>query len=60
MNRIERADDGVLGDLDRLLTPDDVRDVLRHDLFYIEHWGMFMDLSIVAKTAAEFLFHRAP
>lgn len=46
--------------LDRLLTPDDVYDVLRHDLFYIEHWGMFMDLSIVAKTAAEFLFHRAP
>ncbi|GAC1574714.1 MAG: undecaprenyl-phosphate glucose phosphotransferase [Candidatus Elarobacter sp.] len=46
--------------LDRLLTPDDVRDVLRLDLFYIEHWGIFMDLSIVAKTAAEFLFHRAP
>ncbi len=46
--------------LDRLLTPDDVRDVLRLDLFYIEHWGLFMDLSIVAKTAAEFLFHRAP
>jgi exopolysaccharide biosynthesis polyprenyl glycosylphosphotransferase len=46
--------------LDRLLTPDDVRDVLRLDLFYIEHWGIFMDLSIVAKTGAEFLFHRAP
>jgi exopolysaccharide biosynthesis polyprenyl glycosylphosphotransferase len=46
--------------MDRLLTPDDVVDVLRHDLFYIEHWGVFMDLSIVAKTAAEFLFHRAP
>ena len=46
--------------LDRLLTPDDAPDVLRHDLFYVEHWGMFMDLSIVAKTAAEFLFHRAP
>ncbi|MDB5027568.1 MAG: glycosyl transferase, partial [Candidatus Eremiobacteraeota bacterium] len=46
--------------LDRLLTPDDIRDVLRLDLFYIEHWGIFMDLSIVAKTGAEFLFHRAP
>ncbi len=46
--------------LERLLTPDDVADVLRHDLFYVDHWGMFMDLSIVAKTAAEFLFHRAP
>jgi exopolysaccharide biosynthesis polyprenyl glycosylphosphotransferase len=45
--------------MDRVLTPDDARDVLRHDLFYIEHWGVFMDLSIVAKTAVEFLFHRA-
>jgi lipopolysaccharide/colanic/teichoic acid biosynthesis glycosyltransferase len=41
----------------RLLTPDDAADVLRHDLFYIQNWGLFMDASIVAKTAAEFLFH---
>ena len=41
----------------RLLTPDDAADVLRHDLFYIQSWGLFMDTSIVAKTAAEFLFH---
>jgi lipopolysaccharide/colanic/teichoic acid biosynthesis glycosyltransferase len=41
----------------RLLTPDDARDVLRHDLFYILSWGLLMDASIVAKTAAEFLFH---
>ena len=41
----------------RLLTPDDAADVLRHDLFYIQSWGLFMDASIVAKTAAEFLFH---
>ncbi|MGA2392541.1 MAG: exopolysaccharide biosynthesis polyprenyl glycosylphosphotransferase [Candidatus Lustribacter sp.] len=41
----------------RLLTPDDAGDVLRHDLFYIQSWGLLMDASIVAKTAAEFLFH---
>jgi exopolysaccharide biosynthesis polyprenyl glycosylphosphotransferase len=41
----------------RLLTPDDAGDVLRHDLFYIRSWGLLMDASIVAKTAAEFLFH---
>jgi exopolysaccharide biosynthesis polyprenyl glycosylphosphotransferase len=44
--------------MQRLLTPDDVAEVLRHDLFYIENWGLFMDLSIVTKTAFEFLFHR--
>jgi exopolysaccharide biosynthesis polyprenyl glycosylphosphotransferase len=44
--------------MERLLTPDDVVEVLRHDLFYIENWGLFMDLSIVTKTAFEFLFHR--
>ena len=32
---------------------------LNNDLFYIEHWSLFMDLSILMKTAAEFLFHRA-
>lgn len=43
----------------RLLDPSDTPDVLKHDLFYIEHWGLLMDLSIVCKTAAEFLFHRS-
>jgi lipopolysaccharide/colanic/teichoic acid biosynthesis glycosyltransferase len=43
--------------MQRLLTPDDAADVLRHDLFYIQSWGLLMDVSIVAKTAAEFLFH---
>jgi exopolysaccharide biosynthesis polyprenyl glycosylphosphotransferase len=33
---------------------------LSNDLFYIEHWSLFMDFSILLKTAAEFLFHRAP
>jgi exopolysaccharide biosynthesis polyprenyl glycosylphosphotransferase len=41
----------------RLLTPDDAPDVLRHDLFYIRSWGLLMDASVIAKTAAEFLFH---
>ena len=31
---------------------------LSNDLFYIEHWSLFMDFSILLKTAAEFLFHR--
>jgi exopolysaccharide biosynthesis polyprenyl glycosylphosphotransferase len=30
-----------------------------HDLFYIENWSMFMDISVIFKTAVEFLFHRA-
>jgi len=42
----------------RLLEPSDAPDVLQHDLFYIEHWGLLMDLSIICKTAVEFLFHR--
>lgn len=43
----------------RLLDPSDIPDVLKHDLFYIEHWGLLLDLSIVWKTAIEFLFHRS-
>ena len=31
---------------------------LSHDLWYIENWSLFMDVSIVFKTAAEFLFQR--
>jgi exopolysaccharide biosynthesis polyprenyl glycosylphosphotransferase len=36
-----------------------VGEKLSNDLFYIEHWSLFMDFSILLKTAAEFLFHRA-
>jgi len=32
---------------------------LRYDLYYIQHWSIFMDLAVVFKTAAEFLFHKA-
>jgi exopolysaccharide biosynthesis polyprenyl glycosylphosphotransferase len=32
---------------------------LSYDLFYLEHWSVFMDILIVCKTAAEFLFHSA-
>jgi len=38
----------------------DIGQRLIHDLYYIENWSLFMDVSIVFKTAAEFLFHRAP
>jgi exopolysaccharide biosynthesis polyprenyl glycosylphosphotransferase len=43
----------------RNLTPDDVEQVLRHDLFYIKHWSIFLDFTLLLKTATEFLFHRA-
>ena len=32
---------------------------LSYDLFYLEHWSVFMDIMIICKTAAEFLFHSA-
>jgi exopolysaccharide biosynthesis polyprenyl glycosylphosphotransferase len=32
---------------------------LAYDLFYVEHWSMFMDLTIIFKTAAEVFFHKA-
>ena len=43
--------------LRRHLTPDDAPEVLEHDLFYIENWSFLLDLSILLKTASEFLFH---
>lgn len=43
----------------RKLDPSQAGEKLSHDLWYIENWGLFMDVSIVCKTAAEFLFHRA-
>jgi exopolysaccharide biosynthesis polyprenyl glycosylphosphotransferase len=32
---------------------------LRYDLFYLENWGLLMDVSVIFKTAIEFLFQRA-
>ena len=43
----------------RVLAVSDVSEKLSHDLFYVENWSLFMDVSIVVKTAVEFLFHRA-
>jgi exopolysaccharide biosynthesis polyprenyl glycosylphosphotransferase len=43
----------------RNLSPDDVEQVLSYDLFYLEHWSVFLDLTVLLKTATEFLFHRA-
>jgi exopolysaccharide biosynthesis polyprenyl glycosylphosphotransferase len=32
---------------------------LSYDLFYLEHWSLFIDILIICKTGAEFLFHTA-
>lgn len=42
----------------RHLTPDDVERVLENDLFYVENWSFVLDISILFKTAMEFVFHR--
>ena len=44
--------------MSRKLDVSAVSERLSHDLWYIENWGLFMDVSIVMKTAAEFLFQR--
>jgi len=43
----------------RNLQPDDMVAILPYDLFYIEHASPMLDAIVVAKTAVEFLFHRA-
>jgi exopolysaccharide biosynthesis polyprenyl glycosylphosphotransferase len=57
------APPGITGwaqvNMKRNLSPDDVDQVLTNDLFYIERWSVFLDLTVLLKTAAEFLFHRA-
>jgi exopolysaccharide biosynthesis polyprenyl glycosylphosphotransferase len=42
----------------RNLSPQDIERVLEFDLFYIRHWSLFLDLTVLLKTAAEFLFHQ--
>ncbi|MGH7683163.1 MAG: sugar transferase, partial [Vulcanimicrobiaceae bacterium] len=66
--RLPRYDDrhlarpGITGwtqiNMRRHLTPDDIERVLENDLFYVENWSFVLDLSILFKTAMEFLFHR--
>jgi lipopolysaccharide/colanic/teichoic acid biosynthesis glycosyltransferase len=43
----------------RNLEPDEVRDILHYDLFYVERACVVIDMAIVLKTIAEVLFHRA-
>ena len=43
----------------RVLDPSAAGEKLACDLFYIQHWSIFMDVSIICKTAVEFLFHKA-
>lgn len=43
----------------RALDVSDVSEKLSHDLFYVENWSFFLDVSVIVKTGAEFLFHRA-
>jgi exopolysaccharide biosynthesis polyprenyl glycosylphosphotransferase len=42
----------------RVVAAQDVGEKLSFDLFYIEHWSVFMDVSVIFKTAVEFLFQR--
>jgi exopolysaccharide biosynthesis polyprenyl glycosylphosphotransferase len=43
----------------RVTMPEDEGEKLSYDLFYVENWSLFMDLSVIFKTAFEFLFRRA-
>ncbi len=43
----------------RLLTTNDLGQKLTFDLYYIEEWSLFLDLSLLIRTAMEFLFQRA-
>lgn len=43
----------------RILQTSDVAEKLDYDLRYVEQWSILLDVSILFKTAVEFLFHRA-
>jgi lipopolysaccharide/colanic/teichoic acid biosynthesis glycosyltransferase len=43
----------------RNLQPDDVKEILRYDLLYVEHASVVRDCAILLKTIAEVLLHRA-
>jgi len=44
----------------RLVDQDDIAERLEYDLRYVEQWTVWLDVSILFKTALEFLFHRSP
>ena len=43
----------------RVTMPEDEGEKLSYDLFYVENWSLFMDLSMIFKTGFEVLFRRA-
>lgn len=43
----------------RLLRQDDIGERLEYDLRYVEQWTVWLDVSILFKTALEVLFHRS-
>lgn len=43
----------------RLVDPSDIGERLEYDLRYVEQWTVWLDVSILFKTAVEFLFHRS-
>lgn len=43
----------------RLLDPADIGEKLEYDLRYVEEWTVWLDVSVLLKTAVEFLFHRS-
>lgn len=43
----------------RLLELSDIDEKLEYDLRYVEQWTVWLDVSILFKTAVEFLFHRS-
>jgi len=45
--------------MQRLVTTDDMAARNEYDLRYIEQWSVWLDMSILFKTAVEFLFQRA-
>jgi putative colanic acid biosysnthesis UDP-glucose lipid carrier transferase len=43
----------------RQVQASDIGERLEYDLHYIEHWSLWLDMSILFKTAVEFLFQKA-
>ncbi len=43
----------------RRLEEAEIGEKLSYDLFYVENWSLFMDISLLFKTGFEVLFHRA-